>query len=406
MNKLFIIFFVFSLNCFSKEEAYDELHPYYLEVCAVSSAKMKHWEEYRTPPGHSVMYIKGACRDESKELPWLKMCDPQKVSLSSEEGAGISVNWKYKNVVWNAYPGKSLFYKGELSEDEELSSKKYREKINSFVDRGLFKNIKFHDWGLEDKPGNLSEQQFMVSENIGLDFAVNWGRTAYCSRVPTPAKVIKKIVESLNKVNAKYFYGKEEYHWNVLKDNCSHLIHNALADAGVLEKQKTNRFILQQLFHLSIPANESLDMIKLSVDESISLKSLKKNPRQMKLFNDYTWIPTQEGSLAITYPWHEKNKIFDRDNVMDVYEFFLVPIAGAYLPKFMRKNTRKFMEVFKLKKYTDLVSSYENFSQKYKNAIKEIDASDQKDKELKKKYSLYLKSRLDKINKFLDTQKK
>ena len=52
---------------------YEELVPYYVELCAVSQ-----YRPIDKPlggiPGHAVMYLKGACRDETAGYPRLRPC--------------------------------------------------------------------------------------------------------------------------------------------------------------------------------------------------------------------------------------------------------------------------------------------------------------------------------------------
>jgi len=84
---------------------YDTLYPQYLQLCAVSRIRAKFAKEGGSP-GHAVMYLKGACKDNSYPYPRIKACDEG----SAQTGVGISVNKTFKNVNWMAAPGKALFF--------------------------------------------------------------------------------------------------------------------------------------------------------------------------------------------------------------------------------------------------------------------------------------------------------
>ncbi|GAG66483.1 unnamed protein product, partial [marine sediment metagenome] len=89
---------------------YDRLFPYYVEICAISQIRAN-FAKHGGSPGHAVMYLKGACRDEEAGYPRLELCDPAEEDLTvGETGTGISVNKMLKNVNWLAIPGKELFF--------------------------------------------------------------------------------------------------------------------------------------------------------------------------------------------------------------------------------------------------------------------------------------------------------
>ena len=100
---------------------YDELFPYYVELCATSQFRSK-----LTGPGgiagHAVMYIKGACKDERASFPQLRRCRVAATELDDpEHGAGVSVGRWFRNVNWVAIPGYKLFYQGNLGMNERLT---------------------------------------------------------------------------------------------------------------------------------------------------------------------------------------------------------------------------------------------------------------------------------------------
>ena len=96
------------------DPVYDQLFPYYVELCATSQFRSKLKGEGGVA-GHAVMYIKGACKDEQAPFPQLRRCRVAATRLDdAEHGAGVSVNRWFRNVNWVAIPGYELFYQGNL----------------------------------------------------------------------------------------------------------------------------------------------------------------------------------------------------------------------------------------------------------------------------------------------------
>src|SRR5215475_16178363 len=55
------------------DPVYDQLFPYYVELCATSQFRSKLKGEGGVA-GHAVMYIKGACKDQQAAFPQLRQC--------------------------------------------------------------------------------------------------------------------------------------------------------------------------------------------------------------------------------------------------------------------------------------------------------------------------------------------
>src|SRR2546427_192830 len=74
-------------------------------------------------------------------------------------------------------------------------------------------------------------EEFIVRHSIGTDFALNFARTAYSARLPMSRESMGEVISYLNGVNESA--QKSGYTWNAFTNNCSHVLHNALAAAGV-----------------------------------------------------------------------------------------------------------------------------------------------------------------------------
>lgn len=231
---------------------YDYLYPYYIEICALSQIRAK-FAAHGGSPGHAVMYLKGVCRDPAAPFPTIKVCDPESVNLNDPEtGAGISVNKMFKNVNWMAIPGKNLFFYGNLDGSEVLNRNHVRETIQTVREQELFRGIQLHEQYATPKNKPLATFRLLAKETLGTDFALNYGRTIFCARLPVTREMLEKIVDYLNALNQEYALGKADYKWSSYHDNCSHTIHNALAAALVWPFKSVQSFKLRQFFNLSV----------------------------------------------------------------------------------------------------------------------------------------------------------
>jgi len=89
-----------------KSAAYDELFPHHIEVCALSRIKPLDEGKKGSRAGHAVLFLEGACRDETFGFPQLRVCSNGRPLEHSETGTGISVNRMFKNVNWVAVPAE------------------------------------------------------------------------------------------------------------------------------------------------------------------------------------------------------------------------------------------------------------------------------------------------------------
>jgi hypothetical protein len=89
------------------DPAYEALAPRYVEVCATSQWR-KHVAGAGNPFGHAVMYLKGACMDESAPYPQLRRCARVATDVADpEHGAGVSVGRWFRNVNWVGTPSQT-----------------------------------------------------------------------------------------------------------------------------------------------------------------------------------------------------------------------------------------------------------------------------------------------------------
>ena len=128
------------------DPVYDQLFPYYVELCATSQFRSKMKGEGGVA-GHAVMYIKGACKDEQAPFPQLRRCRVAATELNDpEHGAGVSVNRWFRNINWVAIPGHELFYEGNLKLGERLTQAHFEATVRDTIHKGVYKGVEFHDY--------------------------------------------------------------------------------------------------------------------------------------------------------------------------------------------------------------------------------------------------------------------
>jgi hypothetical protein len=131
------------------DPVYDQLFPYYVELCATSQFRSK--EKGRGGvTGHAVMYIKGACQDEQAPYPQLRRCRVRATRLDDpEHGVGVSVGRWFRNVNWVAVPGYSLFFRGGLGPGERLTDARLDATLREAIDRGVYRGVELHEYPTE-----------------------------------------------------------------------------------------------------------------------------------------------------------------------------------------------------------------------------------------------------------------
>ncbi|MGF1641812.1 MAG: hypothetical protein ACFCUO_12760 [Rhodospirillales bacterium] len=292
------------------DPVYEQLFPYYVELCALSQ-----WDRKAggrgNPFGHAVMYLKGACKDETAPYPQLRRCRTVATSFDDpEHGVGVSVGRWFRNVNWVATPGYHLFYTGNLAPGERLTQAHFDATVREAVDRGVFDGVELHPewtakatWTLED---------FVADQSIATDFALRFSRNVFCARLPVTEPVLDEVIAFLNDKNHEYAAGKASYNWNLLANNCVHTVRNALAAAHVWTPLSVRRVKLMHLLNLAVPANEFVNLAILGAEGPFSDdRELHRDDSARAALLDFRWLPTRHGALVKTMPVHAPNDLYD-----------------------------------------------------------------------------------------------
>ena len=339
---------------------YDSLYPYYGEICAVSKISKKVGVK-GGKGGHGALYLRGACRDLSSPYPKIKMCDNAAMQVSDQAGVGVSIDSIFKNVNWVAVESQDFFFKGGVAEDAPLNQENYERAFHEVKDRQILRGVKYQEEFLKKKQPDETDEQAAIHEMLGTDFALNFGRHAYCVRVPLNRSMVEIMVNYLNEQNEKYIT-TENYRWDGIDDNCTHPIVNAFSKAGLWDSIETNRAALIQLFNLAIPSNEFIRAAMHGNDRDLD------DP--LELFND-EWdrgliidqgrLATRHGYITRYVPPHQfQNELYNVVNEILVLNF---PLLGP--------NERRLTRLSTEPRYTDIAANLTWFIEKYEAALKD-----------------------------------
>jgi hypothetical protein len=332
---------------------YEELFPYYVELCAVS--------QFRSPelgsggsPGHAVMYLKGACRDTDAPYPRLRRCAKNVTDPNDpEHGTGISVNRWFRSVNWIGIGGRGLFFDGNLQPGEVVTFDRLRAAAQEAIDAGVYRGVEL--WPF---PGQTPESElidFVSRRSAGTDFALGMARSALCGRVPVEPEMLDEIVHFLNDLNREFATGAADFRWNGLQDNCVHTLRNALAAASVWEPISVGLVKLLQIFHLAVPANEAINLAALGTTGPVdSYPAIFDDDAMRNALLEFGWLPTRHGAILVSLPVHAENELFDPQPRLLVFQNpFTVRTTGRLLkmlddPRFteLDANLQYFQELY------------------------------------------------------------
>jgi hypothetical protein len=340
------------------EHVYTSIYPYYAEYCAESEFDKKKGFgvdiDSGGPGGHSVFYLNGACRVPDAGYPVLALCDESQGSMAGR-GVGLSVNDHYRNANWIATEGRDFFFRGDLHPGEAVTRANYVRTQDKAKAMGILDGIEFHREALEDKPEAMTLRDFMYEVSIASDYAVDFARDRYCARVPLDRGKMDTIVHYLNALNEPYRSGQKEFHWNVLRNNCAYLAHDALAVVGVWPELPMDRPLLVAAFDFPVPKNEFVNLIRRTNDMLIDdPDALYDDATARSTLLHQGWIVTQPGALAEAQRVVMPNEVYGTHLRLIFYD---EAMFGHYQPRFET--------IFREPRYTDLAANLTYFSALY-----------------------------------------
>jgi hypothetical protein len=336
------------------DPAYEKLFPYYVELCAASQFRSILTGEGGGVAGHAVMYLKGACKDESAPFPQLRRCRTVATSPEDpEHGVGVSVNQMFKNVNWVAIPSYDLLFQGNLAPGERLTRTKFDAVEQGAIAKGIYKGVTFHRFAGAASDTNLRD--FLERAGIGTDLALQFARSLFCARLPVAAAMLDPIIAFLNDKNREYAEGEADYNWSAWADNCSHTMRNALAAANIWSPLSVRAIKIRQIFNLAIPANEFVNLAELMTEGDIEdYRDILRNGPRRDAFHEFHWLPTQPGALLRTLPVHSPNDLYDTT-------FRLFTLQSPFL----MGKTQRAIALLSTERFVDLNANLHYFERRY-----------------------------------------
>jgi hypothetical protein len=340
------------------ERVYASFYPYFAEYCAVSEFNKKQGFgvelEGGGPGGHSVFYLNGACRVRDAGYPVLALCSDAPDAMAGR-GVGLSVNDHYANANWTATEGRTFFYHGALAPGEGVTRASYARTQEEAKAMGILDGVVFHAEALEPKPADMAERDYMYEISVITDYAIDLARDRFCARVPLTRGKVESIVHYLNALNEPYRTGQKEFHWNVLRDNCAYVAHNALAVAGVWPELPPDRPLLIAAFDFPVPKNQFVNLMRRTNDLPIAdADALYDDETARATLLQQGWTTTAPGALAEARPAVQPNDLYFTHLRLIFYD---EPVFGHYQERFDR--------IFAEPRYTDLAANLAYFSQLY-----------------------------------------
>jgi len=336
---------------------YEDLFPYYAELCALSELRKK--PGFGAPlrsgiGGHSLLYLNGVRLDRTAGYPTLRLCTQGEAP--QDHGVGISVNSHYRNANWVAAEGRDFLWRGALASGERLTREAYERTQAQAKAMGILDGIEFHEDLFHAKPAGMTDRDYMYEISVATDYAAQFGRDTFRARVPLDRVRMGAIVEFLNGLNAPYRDGQRIYRWRLFNNNCAHVAHNALAVAGLWDPWPTGQFFAVAAFKFPVPKNEFVDLMLRASDLPIEEpQALYKDAHARHALLSAGTLPTVPGALASTGAAIEDNDIYDVARLRLI--FYDNPFWGPY--------RRRFKQIFTAPRYTDLHANLRNFASRY-----------------------------------------
>jgi hypothetical protein len=202
----------------------------------------------------------------------------------------------------------------------------------------------------------MSDQDYMYEISVATDYGAQFGRDSYRARVPLDRARMAGIIGYLNALNAPYRDGARIYRWRLFNDNCVHVVHNALAAAGLWAPWRTGRNPALAAFNFPVPKNAFVDLMRRACDLPLDDPQYLYEDRAARaaLLAAGT-LPTAPGALASAHPAVPHNDVYDVERLRLIF----------YDNRFWGPYHGRFKTIFSAPRYTDLRANFSDFAARY-----------------------------------------
>jgi hypothetical protein len=372
--------------------AYEDILPYYAELCALSELRKK--PGFGVPlrsgmGGHLLLYLNGVRVNRGSGYPVLELSPPG--PAAGRHGAAISANSHYRNANWVAVEDRDFVFRGALAPGEALTREAYARTQADARARGLLDGIAFHEHFFRDKPPGMSVEDFKYEISVATDYGAQFGRDCYRARVPLDPVRMQCVVDFLNRLNEPYRCGRRVYQWRLFNDNCVHMAHNALAAAGFWAPWPTGQSAVFAAFRFPVPKNALVDLALRANDLPIEdAEAVFADPEARRSLLESGRLPTGPAALTSAAPAIAANDVYDVRNLRLI--FYDNPFWGRYRGWFRR--------ILSEPRYTDLHANLRHFAERYHAAsgnLRNMTGGGADRVAFRDRYEFYVASQLGKV---------
>jgi hypothetical protein len=309
------------------------LDTYFAEFCAVSQILQKPGSAATIRGdigGHSVFFLHGACRAGPQGQTRIQLCDDP--GAEPADGVGLSMNAHFASTKWVATPGRDFFLNGNLPEGAPLTRAGHAAVMAEAKRLRLYEGVTFHPEFFANMPPGISREDWVQEISVATDYGISLGRGRFCAKVPVNRAQMAAMVQFLNDENAPYRDRGETFRWNLFKDNCIHLAHNALAAAGLWREWPTNRPFLVSVLDFPVPRNEFVNLMQRVGDAGLlDPYEIHADPALRRALLAFNQLPIQAGALMASRPPQTPNEVYETDLKLIFYDAeFIGPYQGWF----------------------------------------------------------------------------
>jgi hypothetical protein len=264
------------------------------------------------------------------------------------------VNKWFKNVNWVGIPGKRLFFHGNLKLGQRLTQEHFDATVQAALP--YYRGVETHphpqtpDWSVAD---------FVAGDSIGTDFALRYGRSVYCMRLPVTRPMMTQIIQFLNELNDDYADGETDYNWSGFHDNCVHTLRNALAAAKVWEPKQVWTIKVRQFFNLAIPANEFMNLATLAHDSPLeNFPEIYTDDLKRETLLEQRWLPMTPGAMIKSMSIHQDNDLYDT-------RFRMLIVQSPFLSRVTKRANRLLYDA----RFVELEANLRLFRARYESIL-------------------------------------